>query len=33
MEAEDNFISTVSDFIEGLRQALDELPWVNQGTL
>ena len=29
MEAEDNFISTVSDFIKGLRQALDELPWVN----
>ncbi len=29
MEAEDNFISTVSDFIKRLRQTLDELPWVN----
>jgi len=28
MEAEDNSIS-VSNFIKGLRQALDELPWVN----
>jgi len=26
MEAEDNFISSVSHFIKGLRQALDEAP-------
>ena len=26
MEAEDNFVSTVGDFIKGLRQALDESP-------